>query len=299
MPCYKPLKCFYPVSGGQPLFQKPTDIATISGKLPCKQCLGCRIDREEEWAIRLMHECQQSENNHFLTLTLDDDHLPKNKSLDHEIIKLFHKKLRKQNGPIRFFIAGEYGPETSRPHWHGIYFGLELTDLEHEGTHKGNKYYGSQILDKIWGNGHIVIGENVTRQTCVYTAGYMLKDVNKEWKTQYSLVDPETGELIPRKKPYAQMSRRPGIAKDWYDQYNTDVFPHDFVVTKQGKKQASPAYYRRMLKEENPELYEKILANRKEALNNPTYKWNNSPERLAVRQKVKDLNFKSMTERGL
>jgi len=198
---------------------------------------------------------------------------------------------------FRYFIAGEYGHETSRPHWHGIYFNLPIDDLEIEKTHKGNKYYGSKNLDEIWGNGHIVIGESVTLQTCVYTAGYMLKDVNKEWKTEYSILDENTGELIPRKKPYAQMSRRPGLGSDWYEKYSSDIFPGDFCIH-EGKKVKTPDYYKRKLEAENPEAHEKVKAKRKEALKREGYKINNTPERLKVRLKVKDLNLKAITQRG-
>lgn len=42
-------------------------------------------------------------------------------------IELFNKRLRKQvkkhhNEELRYFVAGEYGPKTLRPHWHIIYF---------------------------------------------------------------------------------------------------------------------------------------------------------------------------------
>lgn len=49
---------------------KPGDI-----KLPCNNCVGCRLDRSKQWAVRLMCEAQLHEHCSFITLTLSDETL--------------------------------------------------------------------------------------------------------------------------------------------------------------------------------------------------------------------------------
>lgn len=46
-------------------------------RLPCNQCIGCRLARSAEWATRCIHEAKQHRYNTWLTLTYDDDHLPR------------------------------------------------------------------------------------------------------------------------------------------------------------------------------------------------------------------------------
>jgi len=43
-------------------------------------------------------------------------------------------------------------------------------------------------------------------------------------------LDLETGELFLRHPEYTTMSRRPGIAFNWFRKFSTDVFPDDFLV---------------------------------------------------------------------
>ena len=47
--------------------------------VPCGCCIGCRLDYARQWAERCIHEADSHTDNYFLTLTYDDDHLPKNK----------------------------------------------------------------------------------------------------------------------------------------------------------------------------------------------------------------------------
>ena len=47
----------------------------------CGQCIGCRIARSRDWAHRCMHELQSHDQACFVTLTYDDDYLPRDASL--------------------------------------------------------------------------------------------------------------------------------------------------------------------------------------------------------------------------
>ena len=50
--------------------------------LPCGRCVGCRLERSRQWAVRCMHEASMHMFNSFVTLTYDDDHLPEYNSLN-------------------------------------------------------------------------------------------------------------------------------------------------------------------------------------------------------------------------
>lgn len=50
-------------------------------EIPCKQCIGCRLERSRQWANRCSLEMGLHEKNCFVTLTYDDDNLPLNPAI--------------------------------------------------------------------------------------------------------------------------------------------------------------------------------------------------------------------------
>ena len=101
--------------------------------LPCGQCIGCRLERSRQWAVRCMYEASLHTCNSFLTLTYDDDHIrwspvTGEQTLYKRDLQLFMKRLRKHLEPlkVRFFACGEYGDNTYRPHYHVILFGYDF-----------------------------------------------------------------------------------------------------------------------------------------------------------------------------
>jgi hypothetical protein len=93
MACYHPIGAYQKRAGGPVYFKN--DGAGMPLQLPCGQCVGCKLERSRQWAVRCMHEASLYENNCFVTLTLDDDHLPSDGSLDKDIFQRFMKRLRK------------------------------------------------------------------------------------------------------------------------------------------------------------------------------------------------------------
>src|SRR5690606_33993541 len=100
----------------------------------------------------------------------------------------------------------------------------------------------------------------------------------------YRWIDPETGEVFNRRPEYTTMSRRPGIAAEWFRRYKNEVYPSDEVIVK-GKAVRPPKYYDSLYEVEFPEDAAKIKDARKRAA--AKHKANNTPDRLAVREKVK------------
>jgi hypothetical protein len=148
--------------------------------LPCRQCIGCLLERSRQWAIRSMHEASLHIKNCFITLTYRPEDLPPFGSLDYKHFQLFMKRLRKKftGQKIKFYMCGEYGENLSRPHYHACLFGFSFPDLvRYHKTPTGDQLYTSVILNDLWGKGSCTVGE-VNFKTAGYTARYCLKKLN-------------------------------------------------------------------------------------------------------------------------
>ena len=261
MTCYKPLLAWrdpYNLGkNGKPslTFKGHPGLEPI--RIPCGQCLGCRLERSRQWATRCIHEASLWSHNCFLTLTFDDWHLPRNGSLEPKIFVDFMKRFRKRfkgidstvndDGeviyPIRFFHCGEYGELYNRPHHHAIIFNFDFSDKELWKVRNGNYLYRSRSLESLWPFGFCSIGA-VTFDSAAYVARYILKKVTGDNSlTHYSGKIPE----------YVTMSRRPGIARDWFLKYKDNIYDNDKVYIKPGLVVKPPRYYDKIYDEINPD----------------------------------------------
>jgi hypothetical protein len=198
-----------------------------------------------------MLEASCYDENCFLTLTYDDDHLPPDRSLHVEHFQLFMKRLRKKFGSgIRFFHCGEYGDQFSRPHYHALIFNFDFPDKQpFKKNHDGSILYTSQLLADLWSYGHVLIGA-VTFESAAYVARYVTKKitgkaakaVDDDGLLPYEQLDPLTGEVLSLRPEYVTMSRRPGIGKPWLDKWQSDVYPNDYVVVN-GKPTKPPKFF--------------------------------------------------------
>ena len=100
--------------------------------VPCGHCAACRIAKKREWTIRLIHEKGYWKDTSFITLTYQDDFLPRDGGLHKEHLQGFIKRLRRSLGDrqIKYFACGEYGDRFGRPHYHAIVFGLSGEDRD-------------------------------------------------------------------------------------------------------------------------------------------------------------------------
>jgi hypothetical protein len=246
--------------------------------LPCGQCVLCRLERSRQWALRIMHESDLYNFNSFITLTYDEENLPLDGSLRKSHFQKFMKRLRERvsrnpekyltdpTKPLRFYMCGEYGDINGRPHYHAIIFNLDFNDKEliHDNG-QDNQLFSSDSLSTIWTHGLCSVG-NVTFESAAYVARYIMKKVTGDLADDhYSRVDPYTGEYFKILPEYTDMSRRPGIGKDWYDQFKGDL-KKDFITHK-GVKMKPPKYYDRLYEEEDPEQFLLTKQKRKEAQN--------------------------------
>lgn len=298
MPCYSPLQAWYSKdineSGKRSMVfsHKHAEDPDSPISLPCGQCIGCRLERSRQWAIRCIHEASLYENNCFITLTFSPEELAKRDnpmSVDVRDFQLFMKRLRKKFGSnIRFFHCGEYGEIGKRPHYHACLFNFDFADKKlWKITKGGERLYISQALMDLWPFGFSTIGD-VTFESAAYVARYIMKKQTGDKAFEhYNEIDPETGEVLNSIKPeYITMSRRPGIGKKWFDKYKNDVYPKDFV-TVNGKKMRPPKYYDTLLEKSRPFEFDAIKEAR--LINLENSKEDFSYQRLQMREKYKNI----------
>jgi hypothetical protein len=308
MPCYYPLEGYYSKivnrSGKRSItFSKSEAYSHDPIQLPCGVCIGCRLEHSRQWAMRCMHEAQMHEENCFITLTYDDDHLPEYQSLKKDDFQKFMKRLRQWcrredeelNLPyrkIRFYGCGEYGDNTKRPHYHICIFGLMFHDRQLWKKDGDIKLYISEDLQKLWKFGFTTVG-SLTFETAAYTARYCMKKAKgKNKENAYDRIDADTGEIIKIEPEFARMSRRPGIGTDWYNKFNKEVFPNDSVVV-QGAQVKPPKFYFNKLEKQMPRCHTELKALRKKyALSN---KDKNTLAKLHTRRIVKESQLKQLT----
>lgn len=257
--------------------------------IPCGQCVGCRLAYSREWANRCMLEMQYHDSAYFVTLTYDDDHIPRSYYPDPETgeamvsytlkkrdVQLFMKRLRKakSDDKIRFFAAGEYGDQTFRPHYHLIIFGLHLDDLTpYKQSPQGHQYYNSPCIQRAWSVvvtrkdsitplavpiGYAVVSE-VTWETCAYVARYTMKKLRGN--------DAEFYRKFNLQPPFSLMSRKPGIGREYYDNH-PDLYKYEYInlsTKEKGLKFRPPKYYDRLYDLEYPEASAEMKEYRKKA----------------------------------
>lgn len=219
--------------------------------LPCGQCIGCRVRRASDWATRCMHEASLHDENSFITLTYDEEHVPMQGQLVYPHFQAFMKRLRFHVGkPLRFYMCGEYGETYDRPHYHAVLFGHAFYDdrvLLRES--KAGRLYSSVTLDRIWKYGMCSVGD-VTFDSAAYVARYVVKKVNgAAAEDHYTRVDGMTGEIYQKVPEFSRMSlQNGGIGAGWLEKYSSDVINAGAVMTYETARSV-PRYYTRLLEE--------------------------------------------------
>jgi len=260
--------------------------------LPCRQCIGCRLEKSRQWATRLIHESAQHNNACFLTLTYDDNHVPKNGSLNRSHFTTFIKDLRARcdyygKGKIKYFGCGEYGDQSSRPHYHAaLYgpFGVYSDDPERtpeEPSRSGASQFSHVDISAVWPYGFHRFSE-LSFESAAYVARYVLKKVSgAPSSTHY-------GDRIPEFQASSN-----GLGRSHVERWTSDIYPSDQVVLPGRGEFMPPPYYDRILEKVDPALFEKVKKARSEAQEKMTdNEWlGHLTERLregSVRQLVTD-----------
>lgn len=268
-------------SKGEPVskFGLDENSTTSYYEIPCGKCAGCRADQAKDWSNRLIMEMQYHDSAYFITLTYNElmmHRVPRvndmtgevvydRGTLDKRDIQLFMKRLRKArpDDNIRYYICGEYGPQTDRPHYHGIIYGLHMNDwiLEPCGkSETGNQYYTCSALESIWRNGFISI-EPANEYTCKYVTNYVTKKLGAD--------NAEERRAKGQEPQFALQSRRPGIGRQFYEERGEELMQTDviYIPTANGSVSLTPPrYFRKLYRDDQPEKAERLAERHLKAL---------------------------------
>ena len=236
-------------------------------KVPCGKCIGCCLDKANDWATRCWAESKQWSENCFITLTYRNSELPEDKCLCKKDVQDFFKRLRwhvkgtdywdnpqtgEHENPIRYLLCGEYGPNPKdreitpfgRPHYHALIFNWKPKDLKpYKVNYNGDMLYKSKELTKIWGKGFVIVG-NLTYQSACYVARYVSKKIFK---------DPKHADLIGIQKEFILSSRKGGLGLKYWKDNKEKIINNGGIFIKIGDKvklKNIPRYYMRKWDEE-------------------------------------------------
>lgn len=189
-------------------------------------------------------------------------------------------KLHAKKYGIRFFGCGEYGVsclvcgkneidcnkdlshafvETfGRPHFHACIFNYDFPDKVQVSSKNGFDLYTSEVLQNAWSDpatgkplGFVSIG-SFSFESAAYVARYVTKKINGDAAaSHYFRIDPISGESVPISPEFPLMSRRGGIASEWWEQFNGDL-DKDYL-TLRGSKMRPARFYDYLLHKVNPE----------------------------------------------
>lgn len=220
-----------------------------TSQVPCGKCAECARNKIKSWYFRIEQEIKVSKNVHFVTLTYDEDNVPKNENGQKTLVKkdcqLFLKRLRKKEENVRYYLVGEYGTKTKRPHYHAIMFNIK--NVENIQNEWRNGFTFNPPLDKNGAEIH-----------------YVLKYLNKEKKGKIKGVEPE----------FSLMSK--GIGKNYLTpqmiKYHLQSVEKSYVMGKNGEKLPMPKYYKEKIYTEDSKITRaqvtKYLAKRSEEKTN-------------------------------
>ncbi len=163
------------------LYPRTLSNTIIPITVDCGYCPECINKRRDAWSFRLFHEQQSSFLTLFTFLSYDDNNLPIMDGcpvLNWSDITLYLKRVRKElstlDVKLKYFIAGEYGPRTLRPHYHSLFFFHRDTPL----TDFRDTAYFINVLRKHWNKGFINSEVPCSDGVSGYCSKYIMKNIS-------------------------------------------------------------------------------------------------------------------------
>ena len=218
-------------------------------KVPCGKCILCRMKRAQNWAIKLIKESYYHKKICMVTLTFDPKKLldhecgsnvmySKNLKYSKEHFQKFIKRLRKKfpAGQISYFKIGEYGEKHKRAHYHVIFYGIGVSDLQCKkcGISKKNKeIYTSKIIEDAWKLGICTVSD-CNNAVIKYVANYSLKKIKSTKENDW-------------RKPIMSFSNRNKIGIKWLRRNHKEI-RQGFVTDSENKKYGIPRSWKNELK---------------------------------------------------
>lgn len=246
--------------------------------LSCGKCVCCLARKRKDMSVRLAHESRMHEQACFITLTYNDDSIPRaafcfdrscpdvvrgapqgfnsTPTLLPSDVQKFIKRLRrhleyrpkiKQDGrdhvdkPIRYFCVGEYGTKSRRPHYHLIVFGWKPSDMVfHEERGKGEGRYVISRSAQV--EKLWTYGFSTVCEVNVGVAKYCAQYVTKKF-ARFDEVNSENDWICPEFT--LQSVKNGGIGSPWLEKYYQQLRT-GFVTVSDGKRVSKcsiPRYY--------------------------------------------------------
>lgn len=286
--------------------------------VPCGKCPNCVARKRALQSIRLCHERSMHDNACFITLTYDEEHVPvtdtrvnvdPNKHLDRGIsngpirtlypkdvqdfikrlrgsltYQCTRKKVRRDHvDRIRYFLVGEYGSKTHRPHYHLIVFGWFPSDAV---PWRKDDFLSAQIA-RLWPHGFHTVSK-VTEGRCKYAAQYVTKKMVKK-------DDPFEGRRCP--EFIRQSVKNGGIGVPWFHRYAKHCAAVGYVTYRSGNlilKSGMPPSYVRHLRKYFPDDW---LAWRDRCTKSVRVEI--SPEDALARARLNEIRFQKSLDREI
>lgn len=227
------MQCLHPIQIRNPKKDFIFGVDNFWLTVPCGKCYACQSNKRSFWTCRLFFEAATAISSLFITLTYDDANIPYSgllPTLSKRDVQLFIKRLRKRfpQHHIKYFLCGEYGSHTARPHYHAIIFDLPLC---------GNfaEYYYKE-LQKLWTLGFVQCA-NVNINRIGYVSKYILKSDNDKKFFQNHDITP----------PFMLSSRRPAIGAAIADKIKDYLSPDLSSIHYRGYTFILPRYVKEKL----------------------------------------------------
>lgn len=195
---------------------KPLKLSSgLTIRIPCQKCWQCRSDRVTNWTGKVIAESKTSVAVDFITLTManvsyNETH-PKEQQVKKPVpngyekllvypdFQKYMKRVRKKY-PCRYVVAGEYGDQKGRAHWHIIMFWLrerpprrDWAWQKHKWIKKGSDehLYGREYQDEFWPHGMVhyrKFDQGSAQYVCKYLrkTEWMAKEANRKIEFHYS-----------------------------------------------------------------------------------------------------------------
>ncbi|MDR0738336.1 MAG: hypothetical protein LBF39_04595 [Prevotellaceae bacterium] len=211
------MECFSPQSVKKPGQDDPK----VRVVVPCGKCVACLSLKRQHWSFRLSQHLKTSYSAYFVTLTYEDAPVGGLSKVD---VQSYFKRLRNHfKAKFKYYLCGEYGSQTLRPHYHVI--------ILFESAPK--PLFGASVdflFCHCWKLGFVKVG-TVTDASISYTTKYMIT------RTVY----PEG--LTP---PFHLISK--GLGKDYVSVmkswHQAAVKDRVYVPLADGVKASMPRYYK-------------------------------------------------------
>lgn len=205
-------------------------IGYMKQQKPCGSCWRCLKRRKDDFTGRCLAEAATSDWTLTVTLTYAPRDDLAEKVIHPEHFQKFVRAMRRRGHKIRYFVAGEYGKERQRAHFHAIIFGMgkvpEWT-IKPAGSGSGGRSYpgelqglqklraqaiaagkmlGNYVMptwpneknfhDDLWPHGHMYVEWGASRKSAGYVTKYLLEE--------------------DKHNCWFSMSKKPALGHDWF-----------------------------------------------------------------------------------